>query len=788
MKILIFFFISIIICEEFVYAPSDIINYINNKIEYTEEDYSSFIDNLIKTFSDSYAFYDISKNPPQPDFNSNYHEKVDIEKELKGIDLTDITPYEFYRKVWTILSKLKDQHIQLKWEPLNLDQFFVLGPIDYSLKEDEDGKPKIFGECLDSQLEDFERGSDISDICQYYTNTPITSINGMDPFDYINNFGGNFLSTKNTHGTFSFKLRYHNNVPLSDYPLSEEELQNYEVEFDSGESFSTEYLITSDIDIDEERLRNLNSGKKIHKKKIYKGKNNNLSKRKNFREIPINNKKLLNANIYWNYQCEDILKCFADENNEINIYYISSFQPSDKNKFNKTIENCYKLFDENIYPIIVINDLNNGGYVSLSQIFLGIISPLIPINLYKGRIRISESFSDTKDINDYINTNLSKLEDCRNCTYKDLIDGKNNVNYGNNIQSELTDLFYINNISMYNDIERARAQMNNKRKPSEILIYTDGYSFSAASLFLKYLKDNGGGIIVQYLGNPQKSEEKFDISQSPSPVFNSEILKIFSSENYNKLLSEKECELQIPGIQTFYNSEVINTPLEYEVSLPDEKSEIYEIFDENSYDKFVNKAKEIFEKYKTECNKENKNLLKITEKCDGKFGNNYTHGGYECGNDGKWTNECIPSYCDFGYTFDKAKKKCIIDECSLYDVPSPSESEEEKEEEEMGNGKKEEEEEIGNGEKEEEEEIDGKKDKLYSPKKNKKKSNLVFYIFLPIALVLFLSLIIYIIYYRMNYAKNNNNNYSKKEIYSHNSDNEITNNNNISKNPLQFPN
>ena len=62
------------------------------------------------------------------------------------------------------------------------------------------------------------------------------------------------MSTKNTHGTFSFKLRYHNNVPLSDYPLSEEELQNYEVEFDSGESFSTEYLITSDIDIDEERL------------------------------------------------------------------------------------------------------------------------------------------------------------------------------------------------------------------------------------------------------------------------------------------------------------------------------------------------------------------------------------------------------------------------------------------------------------------------------------------------------------------------------------------------------
>ena len=255
--------LSLIICQEYIYSPSDIIDYINSKIEYGEEDYKSFIEYLSKTFSDAYAFNDIIKNPPQPDFNSNYHEKVDIQKELNDIDLNEITPYEFYRKIWSILSKLKDQHIQIKWKKLKLDEFFILGPIDFSMKEDEDGNIKIFGECIeDDQLEDFNNAGDISEICQYYSDSPIKSINDMDPFEFINNFGGNFLSTKNIHSTFSFKLKYHNNVPLSDYPLSLEELENYKVEFDPEGSFNTQYLIVSDIDIDnDERLRNLNSNK-----------------------------------------------------------------------------------------------------------------------------------------------------------------------------------------------------------------------------------------------------------------------------------------------------------------------------------------------------------------------------------------------------------------------------------------------------------------------------------------------------------------------------------------------
>ena len=393
---------------------------------------------------------------------------------------------------------------------------------------------------------------------------------------------------------------------------------------------------------------------------------------------------------------------------------------------------------------------------------------------------------------------MTKIEDGQKNTYNDLIEGKIKVDYGNNIESDLTGLFYLNNKTIYNDIEYARIQMNNKRKPTEILVYTDGYSFSAGSFFLKYLKENGGAIITQYLGNPKKSEEIFDISQSPTPVFPSNLIQLFSKDNYKALMDEYDCELQLPGIQSFYNDTNTKVPLEYEVSAPDEKSEIFENFDEN-YDVFINEAKKFFEKYKGECNSDNKNLLKISEECEGKFGNKYTHGGYECGNDGKWSNNCIPSYCDMGYTFDKADKKCIKDLLSIIDLPIENEEEEkeeeekeEKEEEEEEKEEEEEEKEEEEEEKEEEEEEEEKEeeeeeekeenkseeekekeDKIISDEiteeneikkddkdieklylqRNKKVSNLALYIAFPITLTLFLSVLIYIIYYRLRFYR-----------------------------------
>ena len=90
----------------------------------------------------------------------------------------------------------------------------------------------------------------------------------------------------------------------------------------------------------------------------------------------------------------------------------------------------------------------------------------------------------------------------------------------------------------------------------------------------------------------------------------------------------------------------------FEVDKVDEITNIYHFYDDSYYDEFINKAKEIFEKYKEQCNKDNSYLVYESDEC--KFSDNYTHGGYECGEDGKWkkndTKSCRASYCDVGYS------------------------------------------------------------------------------------------------------------------------------------------
>ena len=67
--------------------------------------------------------------------------------------------------------------------------------------------------------------------------------------------------------------------------------------------------------------------------------------------------------------------------------------------------------------------------------------------------------------------------------------------------------------------------------------------------------------------------------------------------------------------------------MEYAVNPVDEIVNIYPELDylndlllQEDYDKFINASFKILDKYKTKCNPDNKKLLLLTNKCDGKFG------------------------------------------------------------------------------------------------------------------------------------------------------------------------
>ena len=109
-------------------------------------------------------------------------------------------------------------------------------------------------------------------------------------------------------------------------------------------------------------------------------------------------------------------------------------------------------------------------------------------------------------------------------------------------------------------------------------------------------------------------------------------------------------------------------PREYYEYPVDEKVNIYHKYNDSFYDEFVDKALEIFDKYNNQkkCNKYN--LLLTYDPNDGKNcfkfdDDEHAHGGYQCNQDGIWSDICIPYYCDFGYIFDTYYNKCIKDIC-----------------------------------------------------------------------------------------------------------------------------
>jgi hypothetical protein len=57
-------------------------------------------------------------------------------------------------------------------------------------------------------------------------------INGKDPFEYIQNWGRNFFTTKSPHGHFSFVKKYIHSFYFLIYPFTPQEL-NVKLEFES---------------------------------------------------------------------------------------------------------------------------------------------------------------------------------------------------------------------------------------------------------------------------------------------------------------------------------------------------------------------------------------------------------------------------------------------------------------------------------------------------------------------------------------------------------------------------
>ena len=676
---LLFFLLNYSICPNplFIYTPEEVINILNNQT-FSEEDLKYIKNNISSVFEDIYAYYETSKNPPQPDFNKNYHNIIDIKNEINKI--TSRTKYSLFQDLLKLSGKLRDAHISIGFNDYYFKYVVLFGvlPFRLNIEIDSDGKPKMF--CTKLELSEeaknhYRNHEIIFDIIDNNTNIPIQFINGEDPFDYISNFGSEYQNFRNIHASFSHKYHLFNSVLfLMRNPLSIEELTNITISYENGENFTTDYSFASAINL----KMNLNDKNILGMNTIdlnninfyspdFKTLNNKIDDiiSNKFKENKDEKLKLLDDEKFdWDYNISGKFLCREDKKNEVNVYFINSFFDRDIPLYFNTILKCGELFDNNTYPVVLITNLNGGGVGNISQLLLETLSPLSTLNFY-GAIRKTDKIEKYFSNMDFKNEDyeLNSVDNCEFFDPKKLKKKETKVNYGNNVKDKLSQPFIMHGKDFRKILDDFKSKLKNPRKPTDIIVLTDGFSFSATSLLIKYLQYYGGGITVGYLGNPKEDNIPFDSSQSPSGIYTNETLyKI--SDGYKQLYKNYKIVMQLPAYQLFFDKNNMEKPLEYDVFPVDERVQYYKYFNDENYNDYINISKTILKKYKTKCNPKNKKLLLITSECDKEFDNKYTHGGYECGENGNWTKKCVASYCDLGYIFDHNKKKCVVDTCS----------------------------------------------------------------------------------------------------------------------------
>ena len=328
--------------------------------------------------------------------------------------------------------------------------------------------------------------------------------------------------------------------------------------------------------------------------------------------------------------------------------------------------NCSELFYSNSYKIIGIENDNNGRYLLLSNIWHQLIQCKTLNKNYFAFINNEKSF-EFYDKEKYYAVRAN-IETCKFSGNLEEF-GKINDDYGysdefkENINHNRSKVLYdYIDKSMRKKLEKIRVKNFEKKdflkNPTDILIFTDSYCYSACSVFIKSFQNTGGAIIVGFNGNPKLGIDEFDASQSASGV---DVLK---DKEYYSLQSLGYEIIGITIAETFDVSYPNPNPIprEYIIDLVDERVPIYAPYSDDLYNNFIKEANNIFKKYETNCNKNNPRLLLDDKNC---MFNDTRRGGHPCNKDGKWDKlKCEAYYCELGYYYDQFKKQCFLDICT----------------------------------------------------------------------------------------------------------------------------
>ncbi|EDR29782.1 hypothetical protein EDI_222990 [Entamoeba dispar SAW760] len=626
----------------------------------TLPDQNEEIINVLKYYLEAYVFKDILKNPPQPSFSNNYYEKVDIDSELNKINTDTINFYDFYSQIKNLIISTRDYHLGFSVDESsnndNKDLLYFYYFLPFNITIDRNKKMYLIPK-------DVFKGVSV-DVPQKIIDNKdvaIKTINGEDPFNIIREFGKEYIRLRCPHAQFTEAKSSESDYALTQGRLSLQPLsKNYlnkpiYITWENGQSDNVNYSILrygSRYKVNKEQIENINKHHLMEEEFL---------KSINRTTEYIENEELKNE---YGSLVEP-------------IYFFHTLSP-----YYKTILNCIELFDSNEYPIQVILPENEGGDEGSEQWIEKIFAPH---NDVRTIVSARTSTCTQEMLQKGIDGDL--LNDPKTCNKRGKLNDQKEIQKCAGVNPEgffnkivwvgkkiycmiKLNRWYIKPKTIkYGNVKHKITQpsimkwetkklMSKPRKPTEIVVYTDSFCYSACSVFTKGLKEWGSAILVGFNGDPNGKDEEFEVGLSPSAV----------KSGYDLCSSKYKIpdgySLRLSFLESFrYNyAYKEKIPREFLTDMIDERVNIYQ-YSNNNLEEFEEETLKIVDKYKTKCNPNNKRLVKRDEKCDKEINIEHGHGGYECGDKGEWSTKCVLSYCDSGYKFDYNNNKCIEDVC-----------------------------------------------------------------------------------------------------------------------------
>ena len=655
------------------YNPIAYFQYLLKEIDEKSSEY--IIGNISSILQKFYIYKDIAKKPPQIKNLENYHHKpIDLIKSLSKISRKNRTYLGLYQDIHEILNTVRDGHLNILLnkieDKVNLALTGFCSPFELYIETRDNVeivKMKNYSNCINV----FGNKNYLLKYLEQHSNIALKSINGTDPFDFIQNFG-RYQTFKNRHAQFTNNLDSIKESKIIVIPFDYSDLLDIEYEFENGDIIKMDYTLValrSLKDIDQKGFE------EFYQSLIYNQTNPYLIPNLFQAKTLFQQKKGLlfgetPKGIKWDFETQDkYLKCRVDNVSHYNVFLQTSFSFKSIDDAINVMVNCSKLFYSNDYKIIGIENKNGGGIASLYEIWHQLLQQKTLDKTYRGLIRNKEAFDYFKKTGFFYG--YSNVETCKYFGSLDEM-GEDTDDYGTS--EEFQEYIKHNRTKIYEFLDktwRKRLEIirknnfnkTNLKNPTDILIYTDGYCFSACSGFIKAFQNTGGAIIVGFNGNPKiEGTNEFDGSQSSSSVTD------FKSQEYYELEKLGYHVFGITYSESFDDSYRDTTkspiPREYTIDLVDRRVPIYSQYSDDIYDLFIENARNIFNEFENEnkCSKNNDKLVLDDKTC---ILEDHKKGGHPCGTDGKWNlTDCKAYYCELGYYYDQFQKKCILDVCT----------------------------------------------------------------------------------------------------------------------------